>query len=116
MALAQAVAGTRQYNQMMTLMDNWDFMESNLEIARESDGELERQADVYAESWEAARSRVKAASEDLFDSILDEKFFIAIANSLEKVIDLSARFVDSLGGLPGVLATIGTLVTKIFSK
>jgi hypothetical protein len=40
MALAQAVAGTRQYNQMMTLMDNWDFMEKNLATAAGSNGEL----------------------------------------------------------------------------
>jgi hypothetical protein len=27
LALAQTVAGVRQYSQLVTLMDNWDFME-----------------------------------------------------------------------------------------
>ena len=29
-ALAQTVAGVRQYNQFIALMDNWDFMQENL--------------------------------------------------------------------------------------
>jgi hypothetical protein len=40
MALAQTVAGVRQYNQLMTLMNNWDFMQENVETARNSDGAL----------------------------------------------------------------------------
>jgi hypothetical protein len=40
MALAQTVAGVRQYNQFMTLMNNWDDMQSNLDISKNSEGEL----------------------------------------------------------------------------
>jgi hypothetical protein len=29
-ALAQAVAGIRQYNQLVSLMDNWDYFQENL--------------------------------------------------------------------------------------
>jgi hypothetical protein len=39
--LAQTVAGVRQYNQLVSLMDNWDFFESNLDIANTSDGALQ---------------------------------------------------------------------------
>jgi bacterioferritin (cytochrome b1) len=42
-ALAQSVAGIRQYNQFMALMDNWDVMERNVELAKEANGELEIQ-------------------------------------------------------------------------
>jgi TP901 family phage tail tape measure protein len=40
-ALAQTVAGVRQYNQLMTLMNNWDSFEDNLNIANNSDGSLQ---------------------------------------------------------------------------
>ena len=115
-ALAQTVAGTRQYTQLVALMDNWDYFQENLNVARDSDGTLQEQADIYAESWEAARDRVKAASEDLFDSILDDDFFIDLLNGFEKAIGLAANLVDSLGGLPGVLSVVAALMTKIFSK
>ena len=39
-ALAQTVAGVRQYNQLIALMDNWDFMKQNLNTANNSDGTL----------------------------------------------------------------------------
>jgi len=54
MALAQTVGGVRQYNNLIALMDNWDFMQENLATARGSEGALQEQADIYAESWEAA--------------------------------------------------------------
>jgi TP901 family phage tail tape measure protein len=41
-ALAQTVAGTRQYTQLMTLMNNWDFMQSNLTTSKTSKGALQQ--------------------------------------------------------------------------
>lgn len=115
-ALAQTVAGVRQYNQLVSLMDNWDYFGENLEIAKNAEGTLNEQADIYAESWEAARNRVKAAAEDIYDSILDEKAFITILNLFEDLLNLTGSFVDSLNGLPGILSLIGVLFTKIFNK
>jgi TP901 family phage tail tape measure protein len=40
-ALAQSVAGVRQYTQLIALMDNWDFMEQNLNTAKNSEGALQ---------------------------------------------------------------------------
>jgi TP901 family phage tail tape measure protein len=39
-ALAQNVAGVRQYTQLIALMDNWDFFKQNLETANASTGSL----------------------------------------------------------------------------
>lgn len=55
-ALAQTVAGVRQYNQFIALMDNWDFMQENLQTVAKASGTLEEQNEIYAESWEAAKS------------------------------------------------------------
>jgi hypothetical protein len=57
-ALAQSVAGVRQYTQLMALMENWDYFKDNLEVAKDATGTLQKQADIYAESWEAAQKRV----------------------------------------------------------
>lgn len=114
-ALAQTVAGLRQYNQFAALMDNYDYYEKYKEIAETgSDGTLQEQQDIYAESWEAANNRVKASMETLYQQLLDDSFFIGLTNGLASVLDLTSKFVDSIGGLKGVLPLIGGLMLKAF--
>jgi TP901 family phage tail tape measure protein len=40
-ALAQTVAGTRQYTQLVALMDNWQYFQKNLSVAKASEGTLD---------------------------------------------------------------------------
>jgi hypothetical protein len=40
-SLAQTVAGTRQYTQLIALMDNWDYFQENVGVAEGSEGTLE---------------------------------------------------------------------------
>ncbi len=120
-ALAQTVAGVRQYTQLVALMDNWnngdsDSMMANLATSKNAEGTLQSQADIYAQSWEAARDRVKAATEDLFDSIIDEEFFITILNGFEDLLSGVANFTDAINGLPGILSLLGAVMTRVFSK
>ena len=115
-ALAQTVAGVRQYTQLTTLMDNWDFFQSNVETAYGAAGTLNKQAEIYAESWEAANDRVRASAEKVYAAILDDDFFIDLTNGFGIVIDKIGVTIESLGGVKGTLLTIGTIVTKVFSK
>lgn len=116
LATAQTVAGVRQYTQLIALMDNWDFFEQNLAVAQGAEGTLQEQADIYAEGWEAARDRVRAATEDLFDSLLDSDFFIGFLNVIEDITSGVANLVDSFGGMPGAIALVGVAFTKVFNK
>jgi bacterioferritin (cytochrome b1) len=56
-ALAQSVAGIRQYTQFMALMDNWDFMKDNLALTEKANGALTEQQRIYEEGTEAAQKR-----------------------------------------------------------
>ena len=115
-ALAQTVAGVRQYTQLMALMDNWDYFEENVKVAEQSTGTLKEQAEIYAESWEASSKRVKAAAEGIYDKLLDEQFFIGINKILEGTLSHVGNLIDGLGGLPGVLSIISSLMLKAFGK
>jgi hypothetical protein len=104
----------------MALMANWDTGDAdsfvaNLETATNSSGELDKQADIYAESWEGARDRVTAAAEKIYQTLLNDEFFIELLNSIEKVLTFVDQLIDNLGGLKGVLIALGAIVTKVFS-
>lgn len=113
-ALAQTVAGVRQYNQFIALMDNWDFMQENLQTVAKASGTLEEQNEIYAESWEAARKRVQAAAEGIYQDLLKDDFFIWLTDAFGSVLEFIDKIIDSLGGLSGVLPGIALLVNKIF--
>ena len=115
-ALAKGVAGIRQYNTFMSLMSNWDFMEQNLNTVDKASGTLQEQADIYAESWEAAQNRVRASAEKLYKVLFNDEFFIDLTNGFASLIDKVGDFVQSIGGLGGVLSTLGFIVTKVFAQ
>ena len=114
-ALAQTVAGVRQYAQLMALMDNWDYFQENLGVANTSAGALEEQAEIYAESWEAAQKRVEAAAQSIYQSLINDDFFIGLLNGFEKVLTFVDKLIDNVGGLKGVLSSLGMILTKVFS-
>lgn len=94
-------------------MNNWDFMKENLEIAKNATGELQKQADIFAESWEAARKNVKASAEGIYDSLVKDEFWIDLTNGFADALKQVEILVDSLGGLKGVLSALGILGTKL---
>ena len=112
-ALAQTVAGVRQYNQLVALMDNYDFYEQNLFSAQNADGSLQEQADIYEESWEAASKRVRASLESIYDKLLNDDAFIKLFDNIAKIINGFDAIIDSAGGLKGVLASIAVIVGRI---
>ena len=115
-ALAQTVAGVWQYNNLVTLMNNWDTFQQNLDIAQNSAGTLEEQSKIYEESWRAASARVKSNLEDIYNSILDSDAFKNLLDGIAAAINGLDSFIDSIGGLPGVLALIGSIGTKVFRE
>ena len=115
-ALAQAVGGIRQYTQFIALMDNWDFMKENLETAKGATGELQKQADIFAESWEAARKNVKASAEGIYDSLVKDEFWIDLTNGFAGFLKIIESAIDSVGGLKGVLLGLAIILQKQFGE
>ena len=115
-ALSQTMAGTRQYNNLLSLFDNWDMYTKALETSANAAGTLQEQQDTYMESTQAHLNQLRAASEDLYDSLLDPKGLNPLIDGLTTVTSLFANFVDSIGGGSGVLLGLGALGTKVFSQ
>lgn len=115
-ALAQTIGGTRQYATLVSLLDNWEAFQKNLKIAQNSDGSLQKQANIYAESWEAAQKRVQAALQSIYQDLLDDKAFIAVTNAASTFLNTIDNIIDSLGGLKTILPLLGTVGLKLFGK
>lgn len=116
-ALAQNVAGIRQWNQFAALMDNYDYFEKYKQMAEAgSEGALQEQQEIYAESWEAARDRVTTAIQSIYMQLLDDKFFIKTLNVIAEVVDGINKMIEGMGGLKAILPLVGTLMLKAFGN
>lgn len=113
-ALAQTVGGVRQYTQLVNLMENKDYFKELVGVAKKSEGTLQEQADIYAESWDASKKRVQASLEEIYKQLVNDKFFIGLNDTLSDTLNITSKLIDSLGGLPGVLSVVSTLMLKSF--
>ena len=114
--LANTVGGVRQYSNLMALFDDFDKFKENAEIARNSDGSLQEQQERYAQGWEAAQKRVKAAWQAIYSDLIDDKFFISMLNGIEKVLKGVDDLIDSIGGIKGILITVSSLAATLLEK
>ena len=115
-ALAQTVAGVRQYNQLIGLMDNWDVFKKNLEIASNATGTLNKQQAIYMDSIEAHLDKVGASAERVFNALTDPEGINALLDSVDFLITGVANYVEAIGGSRGVLLQLGSIGSKVFGK
>lgn len=115
-AIAQVVAGKRQYTQLMALFENWDMYQNNMNIAQNAEGSLENMYKTQAESVEASSARMRAALENLYSKFINDTSIIKFTESITKVVDAISSVIDAFGGLPGILGNVGAIAIKVFSK
>ena len=115
-AIAQLMAGKRQYNNLVSLFSNWDMYEKAINTSRNATGELQKQQDIYMESTEAHLQALKTQWEDLYDSILDTDAINTYADTLTGIVELLTNFIDGIGGGRNALLLLGSTLTRVFSK
>ena len=113
-ALAQQVAGIRQYNQFMALMENWDVMQKNLKLTEQANGALEEQNRIYEESMTASQERMKAASEELKALIIGGDDLIPLYNFAGGALEVITELLEAFGGLPTIILGVATALTKLY--
>jgi hypothetical protein len=105
-ALAQTVGGVRQYNNLISLMDNYTQFQELVAGASSSTGYLGMQAEEYAESWEAAKNRLTAAWQGIYDQLIDDKFFIKVTDFFAGLVRFIGQIIEGAGGLRGVISLL----------
>lgn len=113
-ALAQTVGGVRQYTNLIALMDNWGDMEENLLTANNAEGSLQKQADIYAESWKAAKEKVRSSLQGLYNDLIPTDAIIKMTNGFASVISILDKVIETFGGLKSIILLVATISVNKF--
>ena len=93
------VAGANRLNFLVTTMDNYQQVLDLQNIALNSQGELQEQSQLKAESLEGAMNRLTNATHAFYESILSSDGLKTLVNGLANAIDGSIKFMGVLGKL-----------------
>ena len=115
-AMAQVMAGTRQYNNLIALFDNWGDYEDTLKVSKNALGSLQAQQDIYMESTEAKLQELKATWQDLYGSLIDNDTLNGAIEGITNLIETFDKFIDSFGGGTNAVTAFGILIANIFNK
>lgn len=113
-AAAVAMAGKRQYNNLIALFDNWDMYGESLETSMEAAGTLSEQQGIAMDSLEKKMQRMTTASEKMYDALFDEKSIGGLIDGLTTIVDLIGSAVEGVGGLSTILPAVGGMMLKSF--
>lgn len=114
-ALAQVMAGTRQYNNLIALFDNWDKYTDALNMSANAAGTLNEQQEIYMESAQAKLQSLSTAVEGIFDSLLSDKDISKVADTLVPIANGIESVIDAVGGGTNILAMFGPAILRSFS-
>lgn len=115
LALAQVMAGTRQYNNLIALFDNWDKYQEALKMSAEAAGTLNKQQEIYMESTQAHLQTLSTALEGVFDSILSGEDINEVVDNIVPIVHGIESVVDAIGGGAGALQLFAPMLLKSFS-
>lgn len=115
-AAAIAMAGKRQYNDLVALFENWDMYTEALETSTDAIGTLQQQQDIYMESTEAKLKKLKATWQDLYGSFINTDELNSGIELLRNIVQVFDNFIDSFGGGIKTVMAFGGILTNVFNK
>lgn len=111
--VSTAVAGTRQRETFLSLMENWDRAKELYQSAMNADGMAAEKMDIYLQSIQAHISSLKAAFENLVYSEGFVNLINLVLESLTKLINFIGILADNkLVQLATVFGTVAVAVSK----
>lgn len=116
-AAAVALAGKRQYNNLIALFENWDMYEKALTTSQDAEGTLQEQQDTYMESIQAHLDQLATAGEKVYNALFSNTDGInRMIDGLTTFVDLVGTIVEGMGGLTSLLPIVLGLITKIMGQ
>ena len=112
--VATAIAGTRQMNSLMALLNGWDEYKSAVEVAQNSEGVGWEQNELFMESYEGKVKQLKSAQQGLYQNLFNADDMKPFIEGLTVIVKGATQLTKLFGGLPGILIALGPmLLTKL---
>ena len=115
-AIAIALAGKRQYNNLLSLFSNWGMYTDTLNTSLEAAGTLTNQQAIALDSLDNKMDRLKATAEDLYGNLYDEDTIKDMVDGLTQVLQFTADFTEAADGLEVMLPLLGSIGVQVFSN
>lgn len=114
-AAAVAIAGKRQYNNLIALFENWDMYESALTTSQTGAGTLQKQQDTYMDSLEAHLNQLSVAGERVYDAFFDSDSMKDFIDGITVAVEGVANLIEAIGGGGNLLLMLGSTAIRVFS-
>lgn len=115
-AAAVAIAGKRQYNNLVALFENWDMYTDALNTSVDATGTLQKQQDIYMESMEAHLQELSTEAEKTYDVLFNEEVIKGFIGTATGALSIFNNFIEGIGGGGQAILTLGSLVASVFNK
>ena len=115
-AIAVALAGKRQYNNLIALFDNWTMYTDTLNVSLESAGTLQEQQAIATESLANKMDVLRATAEDLYDNLFNEEVIGKSVDVFTDFVQILADVTEALGGLENILPALSGVMMTMFSN
>ena len=114
-AIAVAMAGKRQYNNLTALFNNWSMYQDTLAVSQNAAGTLQEQQDIAMDSLNKKLEVLRATAETIYQDLFDTEGIKDLTEDATKLLEVVDNFVKTAGGLKGILSFVAPLMLKTFS-
>lgn len=114
-AIAVAMAGKRQYNNLTALFNNWSMYQDTLAVSQNAIGTLNQQQGIALQSVQKRLEILRTTAEELYQDLFDSDTIKEVINAATKGLEIVDKLVKSFGGLNGMLSTASGFMLKMFS-
>lgn len=101
--ILKSMAGTRQRESLLILLENQTKYMKGLEVQTDSTGKALERYDEYLGGVEASQNKMNASWERLAQNSISSTTISGFYNALAGILD----FIDAIGGLPTILSLTG---------
>ena len=115
-AAAVAMAGKRQYNNLLALFENWDMYEKAVETSKNSLGTLQEQQDIYMESVAAHVKSLKTELQRTYDTMFESESVNNWIDALDTGLGFFNNFIEGINGGGKALTLFGAIAVNVFGK
>lgn len=114
-AIAVAMAGKRQYNNLTALFNNWSMYQDTLAVSQNAAGTLQEQQDIAMDSLNKKLEVLRATAETIYQDLFDTEGIKDLTEDATKLLEVVDSFVKTAGGLKGILTILVPIMLKTFS-